>query len=88
MEDCCSCPAVSVELNRLRTTHDWSFNPSVMLANALTAFILNLVSSGLGQQRTCQRGCLGRCGQPSSRVASRHSSKRRKCPLPLPPRSA
>ncbi|KXZ55498.1 hypothetical protein GPECTOR_2g1047 [Gonium pectorale] len=35
-------PFVSVELSRLRTTHDWTFNPSVMLANALTAFILNL----------------------------------------------
>lgn len=38
---------MSVELNKLRTTHDWTFNPSVMLANALTAFILNLVS-GVG----------------------------------------
>ncbi|PNW80203.1 hypothetical protein CHLRE_08g382350v5 [Chlamydomonas reinhardtii] len=39
---CLLVPFLSVELNKLRTTHDWTFNPSVMLANALTAFILNL----------------------------------------------
>ncbi len=33
-------------MNTLRTTHDWHFKPAVMLANALTAFILNLVSGG------------------------------------------
>ena len=38
-----SATAVSVELRTIRTTHDWTFHPSVMLANALTAFILNLV---------------------------------------------
>lgn len=37
---------MSVELSKLRSTHDWTFNPSVMLANALTAFILNLVGGG------------------------------------------
>lgn len=39
----CGLPAVFVEMNTLRTTHDWHFKPAVMLANALTAFILNLV---------------------------------------------
>lgn len=36
-------PFLAVELGELRTRTDWVFNPSVMLANALTAFILNLV---------------------------------------------
>jgi hypothetical protein len=35
---------VSVELPNMTARTDWVFNPSVMLANALTAFILNLVS--------------------------------------------
>ncbi|GLI68172.1 hypothetical protein VaNZ11_012512 [Volvox africanus] len=39
---CLLVPFVSVEMNKMRTTTNWTFNPSVMLANALTAFILNL----------------------------------------------
>ncbi|KAG2501749.1 hypothetical protein HYH03_000249 [Edaphochlamys debaryana] len=39
---CLLVPWLFVEMGKLRTTHDWTFNPSVMLANALTAFILNL----------------------------------------------
>lgn len=35
-------PFCIVELNEIRTRTDWVFNPSVMVANALTAFILNL----------------------------------------------
>lgn len=37
-------PTVTVDLPHLMTHSDWSINPSIMLANALTAFILNLVS--------------------------------------------
>jgi hypothetical protein len=33
------------ELGQLRTRTDWVFNPSVLLANAVTAFILNLVGA-------------------------------------------
>ncbi|KAJ9506998.1 hypothetical protein QJQ45_030354 [Haematococcus lacustris] len=32
----------SVELHNMTKRNDWTFNPSVMLANAMTAFILNL----------------------------------------------
>ena len=35
--------SVAAELSELRTRVDWVFNPSVMMANALTAFVLNLV---------------------------------------------
>eukprot|EP00798_Chlamydomonas_sp_ICE-L_P024449 gene24449-10049_t len=35
-------PFLSVDLPTMRTNTDWVFNPSVMIANALTAFILNL----------------------------------------------
>ena len=38
-------PAVSVEVHHMRARHDWVLNPSVMIANALTAFVLNLVSA-------------------------------------------
>lgn len=49
--------AVSVELNELRTRTDWVFNPSVMIANALTAFILNLVSYVAWAQILVVWGC-------------------------------
>ncbi|KAF5834994.1 triose-phosphate transporter family-domain-containing protein [Dunaliella salina] len=39
---CLFAPFLSVELPHLMTHSDWSFNPSIMLANALTAFVLNL----------------------------------------------
>lgn len=39
--------SVAVELSELRTRVDWVLNPSVMVANALTAFILNLVGDAL-----------------------------------------
>mmetsp|Transcript_7911 Transcript_7911/g.16979 ORF Transcript_7911/g.16979 Transcript_7911/m.16979 type:complete len:399 (+) Transcript_7911:320-1516(+) len=39
---CLLVPFLSVEMYRMKASHDWVFNPSVMLANALTAFILNL----------------------------------------------
>ncbi|EFJ45992.1 hypothetical protein VOLCADRAFT_63129 [Volvox carteri f. nagariensis] len=39
---CLLVPFLSVELSKMRTSTNWTFNPSVMLANALTAFVLNL----------------------------------------------
>ncbi len=53
-------PFCLVELNEIRTRTDWVFNPSVMVANALTAFILNLVRRverrGGTMQPACSRG--------------------------------
>ncbi|KAJ9528880.1 hypothetical protein QJQ45_000442 [Haematococcus lacustris] len=39
---CLLVPFFSVELHNMTKRNDWTFNPSVMLANAMTAFILNL----------------------------------------------
>jgi uncharacterized membrane protein len=39
---CLLVPFVSVELHHIQTTPNWTLNPPVMLANAMTAFILNL----------------------------------------------
>lgn len=39
---CLSIPFLTVELPSLMTRTDWVFNPSVMVANALAAFVLNL----------------------------------------------
>ncbi len=39
------CLAVLKELPDMLQRTDWSLQPAVMLANALTAFILNLVST-------------------------------------------
>jgi len=36
-------PAVAADVPYLLSHSDWTFHPSIMLANALTAFILNLV---------------------------------------------
>lgn len=39
---CLLVPFLSVELLKMRVRHDWVLNPSVMVANALAAFVLNL----------------------------------------------